>query len=131
VIDLALDTNAAVDYIRDDRQSPPPIDAAERVVVPLTVIGELFFGASHSARPEANRSIIESTLERWYALLPDVETARIYGEIRAATFQKTKNLGTSKVNDMWIAALCIQHNLPLLTNDGGFDAIQGLTAIHW
>jgi tRNA(fMet)-specific endonuclease VapC len=131
VIELALDTNAAVDYIRENRRSPPQIDAAKRVVVPLTVIGELFFGASHSAQPDANCSIIESMLERWDALLPDVETARIYGEIRAATFQKTGNLGASRVNDLWIAALCIQHRLPLLTNDGGFDRIQGLTVIHW
>jgi tRNA(fMet)-specific endonuclease VapC len=131
VIELALDTNAAVDFIRDDRRSPPQINAAKRVIVPLTVIGELFFGASHSARPEENRSIIESTLERWYELLPDVETARIYGEIRAATFQKTNNLGASRVNDLWIVALCIQHKLPLLTNDGGFDRIHGLTVIHW
>jgi tRNA(fMet)-specific endonuclease VapC len=131
VIELALDTNAAVDYIREERRSPSQIDAATRVVVPLTVIGELFFGASRSARPDTNRSIIESVLERWDALLPDVETARIYGEIRAATFQNTGNLGVSRVNDLWIAALCIQHKLPLLTNDGGFDRIRGLTVIHW
>jgi tRNA(fMet)-specific endonuclease VapC len=131
VIELALDTNAAVDYIREVRRSPPQIDAAKRVVVPLTVIGELFFGASHSDQPDANRSIIESALERWAPILPDIETARIYGEIRAATFHKTGNLGPSRVNDLWIAALCIQHRLPLLTNDGGFDRIQGLTVIHW
>lgn len=131
MIDLALDTNAAVDFIRDDRQSPPQINAAERVVVPLTVIGELYFGAARSDQPEANRSIIKSALERWDPLLPDVETARIYGEIRAATFHKTGNLSTSRVNDLWIAALCIQHKLPLLTNDAGFDRIHGLTVIHW
>jgi tRNA(fMet)-specific endonuclease VapC len=101
VIDLALDTNAAVDFIRDDRLSPPQINAAGRVLVPLTVIGELFFGASCSDRPDANYSIIKTTLERWDALLPDIETARIYGEVRAATFQKTNNLGVSRVNDLW------------------------------
>jgi tRNA(fMet)-specific endonuclease VapC len=107
VIDLALDTNAAVDFIRDDRLSPPQINAAGRVLVPLTVIGELFFGASCSDRPDANYSIIKTTLERWDALLPDIETARIYGEVRADTFQKTNNLGVARVNDLWIAALCI------------------------
>ena len=38
---------------------------------------------------------------------------------------------SSKVNDLWIAALCIQHNLPLLTHDRGFDHIAGLTVVHW
>jgi len=58
---LALDTDAAVDFIREDRPSPPPINRVE----------------------------------------------------------------------VWIAALCIQYKMPLLTNDGGFDHIDGLTVIHW
>jgi len=33
--------------------------------------------------------------------------------------------------DVWIAALCIQHDVPLLTNDRGFDTIPELTVIHW
>ena len=41
------------------------------------------------------------------------------------------SLRASKMNDFWIAALCIQHGLPLLTNDKGFDNIPGLTVIHW
>jgi predicted nucleic acid-binding protein len=41
------------------------------------------------------------------------------------------SLTASKINDLWIAALCIQHNLPLLTNDAGFDHISRLTVIHW
>jgi predicted nucleic acid-binding protein len=35
------------------------------------------------------------------------------------------------VNDLWIAALCIQHSLPLLTNDRGFNGIENLEVIHW
>ena len=128
---LALDTSAAVDYIRKGRLSPPQIDAATKVVVPLTVIGELFHGASCSALPNESREIVENIIERWQPLVSGVETARIYGEIRAALFWTTRNLGASKVNDLWIAALCIQHQLPLLTNDAGFDKIPGLTVIHW
>jgi tRNA(fMet)-specific endonuclease VapC len=127
---LALDTSAAVDYIRESRESPPQINAAKNVIIPLMVIGELFHGASCSALPDASRAIVESIIERWQPLLPNVETARIYGEIRAATLRRT-DLGASKVNDLWIAALCIQHDYPLLTNDRGFDRIASLTVIHW
>ncbi|HSY52340.1 MAG TPA: PIN domain-containing protein [Thermoanaerobaculia bacterium] len=128
---LALDTSAAVDYIREGRESPPQVNTAKNVVIPLMVLGELFHGASCSALPDASRAIVESIIELWQPLLPNVETARIYGEIRAATFRTTKNLGMSKMNDLWIAALCIQHRYPLLTNDRGFDRIAGLTVIHW
>lgn len=128
---LAVDTNAVVDYLRRDRDYPPQLDEAKDVFLPLTVIGELFYGASRSDRPEHHRSSIARVIKRWPPLIPDIETARIYGDVRAATYQKTNNLGTSRVNDLWIASLCIQHDLPLLTNDGGFDRIQGLTVVHW
>jgi tRNA(fMet)-specific endonuclease VapC len=128
---LALDTSAAVDYLRNDRQSPPQIDTATEVVIPLPVIGELFHGASCSALPAASHALVEDIIVRWEPLIPNVATARIYGEIRAALFRTTGNLATSKVNDLWIAALCIQHDFPLLTNDAGFDRVPGLTVIHW
>jgi tRNA(fMet)-specific endonuclease VapC len=128
---LALDTSAAVDYMREGRQTPPPIDTANKVVIPLTVIGELFHGASSSALPAASRELVEGLIQRWQPLLPNVETARIYGEIRAVLFWTTGNLARSKVNDLWIAALCIQHDFSLLTNDAGFDRVPGLTVIHW
>jgi tRNA(fMet)-specific endonuclease VapC len=128
---LALDTDAAVDYIRADRRSPPQISDAEKIVLPLTVVGELFHGAECSAHPEQNRVVIEAIVEQWEPLFPGIETARLYGQIRAALFRTTDNLSASKRNDLWIAALCIQHDLPLLTNDGGFDHIDGLSIIHW
>jgi len=128
---LALDTSAAVDYMREGRQTPPPIQTANKIVIPLTVIGELFHGASASAQPIANRELVKGLLQRWQPLLPTVETALVYGEIRAALFRTTGNLAVSKMNDLWIAAVCIQHDFALLTNDAGFDRIPGLMVIHW
>lgn len=99
--------------------------------MPLTVIGELFYGASCSDRPVHHRAIIERVSKRWPPLIPDLKTSRIDGDIRAAASRKATTLTASKVNDLWIAALCIQHRLPLLSNDRGFDRIPGLTVIHW
>jgi predicted nucleic acid-binding protein len=70
-------------------------------------------------------------IKRWRPLLPDLETARVYGKVRADASRAAISLTASKTNDLWIAALCIQHDLPLLTNDGGFDHIPGLNVIHW
>jgi len=129
---LALDTSSVVDFMREDRRSPPPqIEAAKTVVIPLPVIGELFHGASCSARPDESRAVVESIIQDWQPLIPDVQTARIYGDIRAAVFRTTGNLGASKMNDLWIAALCIRHDFSLLTNDRAFDRVPGLTVIHW
>jgi tRNA(fMet)-specific endonuclease VapC len=128
---LAVDANAVIDYMRLEREYSAELDNAKTVFVPLTVIGELFYGASCSDRPVHHRAIIETVIKRWPPLIPDLETSRIYGDIRAAASRKATTLTASKVNDLWIAALCIQHKLPLLSNDGGFDSIPGLTVIHW
>lgn len=127
---LALDTSAAVDYLRDDRQFPPQLDEAVKVLVPLMVIGELLFGAGRSNRPQVNLSTIHELISSsWIPLLPDIGTAVIYGQIRLAQYGGL--LTASKVNDLWIAALCIQHDLPLLTNDAGYDNVAGLKVLHW
>jgi tRNA(fMet)-specific endonuclease VapC len=68
-------------------------------------------------------------VRRWPVLIPDIETARVYGRLCAKYDRQTPSI--SRLNDLWIAALCIQHHLPLLTNDRGFDAIDGLETIHW
>jgi tRNA(fMet)-specific endonuclease VapC len=128
---IAADTNAVVEYLRLEREYPRQLDDSDEVFLPLTVVGELFYGAAVSDRPEFHRGTIAQTIKRWPVLVPDIETSRIYGDMRASASRNVISLRASKVNDFWIAALCIQHELPLLTNDGGFDHISGLTVIHW
>lgn len=76
-----------------------------------------------------NLAIIDDLLTTWRVLEPNLETARVYGRLRA--LYRPTEMKPSRTNDLWIAALCLQHNLPLLSNDRGFDVIPGLTVIHW
>jgi tRNA(fMet)-specific endonuclease VapC len=34
-------------------------------------------------------------------------------------------------NDIWIAALSMQHNIPLVTSDSHFKYIKGLNLLNW
>jgi len=34
-------------------------------------------------------------------------------------------------NDLWIAATCLELDIPLLTVDGHFDYVHGLQVINW
>jgi predicted nucleic acid-binding protein len=34
-------------------------------------------------------------------------------------------------NDIWIAALCRQHELPLLSRDRHFDTVSGIQPLEW
>jgi predicted nucleic acid-binding protein len=109
---IAVDTSAAIDYLRS-RPAPPQIDQATQVFVPLPVIGELFYGALGARDREA-----------------EVTTARTYADIRI--HRKLNPVFTGSLrNDLWIAAVCLQHRLPLLTNDRGFDAVPNLAVLHW
>ena len=128
---FAVDTTAVVDLMRADRENPQLLlrDDAD-VFLPLPVLGELYVGALSSLRPEYHTADLLRVSQKWTRLLPDEETARKYAELRVR-MGNVAPLSASKKNDYWIAALCLQHDLPLLTNDGGFDHITGLAVIHW
>jgi tRNA(fMet)-specific endonuclease VapC len=124
---LAVDANVAIDFMRPNRPDPPPLHDARAVVLPLPAVGELFAGAEQSNRIAENLAKVEELLDWWKVLNPDTETARVYGRLR----RSEALAGAARVNDLWIAALCIRHNIPLLTGDYGYDVIPELKVIHW
>lgn len=126
--ELVVDTNVAVDFMRGDRAALQAYRIGWTILLPVHVLGELFFGAFASQLAEANVAIVEDLAATWQVVAPTADTAKIYGRLRA---REASTLSAGKLNDLWIAALCLQHNLPLLTNDHGFDRIPGLNVVHW
>jgi PIN domain len=61
-------------------------------------------------------------------LVVEDETSRHYSGIRAALKKAGRPIPP---NDLWIAALCRQHRLPLLSQDQHFDAVEGLERVGW
>ena len=58
----------------------------------------------------------------------DEKTTRHY----AAIGLELKRIGEPiPVNDLWIAALCRQHALPLVSRDRHFDLVAGIQRIDW
>lgn len=56
-------------------------------------------------------------------LCPDEDTAKVY----AQTFAQLRENGTPiPTNDIWIAAICLQHQLPLATSDQHFNKVPQL-----
>ena len=56
------------------------------------------------------------------------DTAFHYAEIRL----ELKRTGTPiPANDLWIAALCRQHDLPLMSRDRHFDRVLGIRRVGW
>ena len=125
---LILDTNALSAVADGEASAVAHIAKAERVAVPVVVLGEYRFGIAQSR----HRASYESWLQEWIAavivLNIDEETTHSYSAIGLELKKKGKPI---PANDLWIAALCRQHSLPLLTRDLHFDVIPGLRRIAW
>jgi predicted nucleic acid-binding protein len=101
---------------------------ADRLAVPVIALGEYRFGISQSRY----RATYERWLQDWIAAVTvldiDEQTSHSYAAILLELKKRGKPIPT---NDLWIAALCRQHALPLLSRDTHFDLVAGLRRIHW
>jgi predicted nucleic acid-binding protein len=101
----------------------------------LPVLGELRFGVLNAAPQwqDLMSERLEDLLHAVTPLLPDVETAEYYATVRkqiAFPSNMSRRRESHLLNDLWIAALCVQHGLPLLTTDRDFDHIEGLSVLR-
>ena len=65
---------------------------------------------------------------RTYLLIPaDQELAAVYARLYAECSHN--GVTVSSDNDLWIAATAFRHGLPVLSNDGVFRRIKGLTVL--
>ena len=70
---------------------------------------------------------MEQLISRCGVLDADLETARTYAALRMTLKSKGKPIPE---NDIWIAAICVQHSIPLASSDGHFVEVPGLTLIE-
>jgi tRNA(fMet)-specific endonuclease VapC len=97
------------------------------VFLPVPVVGELRFGALNSGRPHDNIQRVEKFLAGCQVLDARTSTAEVYARVRL----DLKRIGRPiPENDIWIAALCIEHDAPLATHDGHFDFVNGLKVVR-
>lgn len=61
-------------------------------------------------------------------LHPDTATAESYA--RAAVALEAKGQVIPE-NDLWIAAVALDCDMPLATRDAHFDRVDGLTVLRW
>ena len=125
---LILDTNALSAYLDRVPEAVDIISDAAEVAIPVIVAGEFAFGMAQSRYRDAYAKSLQRMLDRCLVLEVTLETSRHYAAIR----QELKAAGTPiPSNDTWIAALCRQHSMPVLSRDAHFDRIAGLTRLGW
>jgi tRNA(fMet)-specific endonuclease VapC len=126
--DLALDSNSVIAYFSDNEKVVAWIEAADALFFPVIVVGELEYGALHSSRPKRNLKRLVRFLEEGTILDVTRDTARRYAEIRQAL---TKQGTPIPEADLWIAAVCRENSLPLLSEDVHFRWVPSLTWHDW
>ena len=122
-----LDTNAVIAWLRHDDVLRHHV-SRRTPLISLFSAGEMFFGIRKSARPEHNESALQRALVEFEIVVPDLGTARHYGDVFFGLRQKGRPI---PINDVWIAALALQHGLPLLTRDAHFSEVEGLEVLAW
>ncbi len=81
-----------------------------------------------ATRVAANLDRIEQFASSVQVLNCDAATAQLYGNIRDALRSKGRPIPE---NDIWIAAVALQHGLPLATRDDHFKEVDGLRVENW
>jgi tRNA(fMet)-specific endonuclease VapC len=129
-VKLALDTNAYKALGEGNRQLAEEARTAEAVAIPMIVLGELWFGFMNATKLRQNAATLERFLAtpRVRVLEPDRQTTRIFGEV--ATQLRKAGIAIQQ-NDIWIAALCKQHEFAIATRDSGFQHVLGLEVIQF
>jgi tRNA(fMet)-specific endonuclease VapC len=123
-----LDTNIVIALFASNAVVMDALQDTDEVFIPSVVIGELYYGAFKSQRVTENLERIEEFASSNTVLSCDSETARYYGEIKSFLRQKGRLIPE---NNIWIAALAYQHDLPLITRDIHFSSIEHIEIESW
>lgn len=125
---MILDTNALSAAAEEHAGIMPILASARQLALPVVVIGEFRYGIAQSRHKARYRRWLDSLITDCTVLDITEEATRHYAAINIELRQAGKPIPT---NDLWIAALCRQHSLPLLSRDRHFDAISGLQRLDW
>ena len=123
-----LDTNIVIGMFSGNRAIQERMQNSRTVFLASPVIGELYYGARKSNRVLENLRRVNTFVDEHTFLSCDLETADWYGIIK----ERLQSKGTPiPDNDIWIAAIALQHNLILVTQDAHFDEIESLQTERW
>jgi tRNA(fMet)-specific endonuclease VapC len=125
---VILDTNGLSGVADGDEGLEPLLRKATEIAVPAIVLGEYRYGISQSHNRQYYEQWLTEHLPTFRILDVNEETTIPYSAVRT----ELKKAGTPiPSNDVWIAALCRQHSLPLVSRDRHFDLVSGIRRLKW
>jgi tRNA(fMet)-specific endonuclease VapC len=128
-VKLVLDTNIYSDYAEG---LPSVVDFlavhGEDILLPSIVLGELTYGFMKGSRQRFNEKKLQEFIRKLQVEIIDVNhnVARKYGIIYLSLVNKGNKL---PINDVWIAACCMETGGTLVTRDRHFRQIDQIETI--
>jgi len=126
---LVLDTNIYCDFAEG---LPDAVDAiaayGQSILIPSVVLGELFFGFMKGSRQQFNEKKLRQIVSRLKIEIIDVnaDVARKYAMIYLSLQKRGIKI---PINDVWIAACCMEVGGTLLTRDKHFELLDQIEAM--
>jgi len=105
--EIALDTSVAIRFLNGDSAVTERVLSMPKIVLPVVVAGEF--------------------ISVCIVVPLGTETARNYARTRLALKRKGRPI---PMNDVWIAAQCLEYGWVLVTDDRDFDYVDGLLLEH-
>ena len=125
---MILDTNALSAFVDGAPAVGAILALQHRVAIPVIVLGEFRYGIMGSKHRKTYEEWLAIHLRDFDILAITAETTLPYALLRATLKRAGRPI---PANDAWIAALAMQHGLPILSRDEHFDALPDVRRISW
>lgn len=125
---VAIDTNTYTDAARAVPQAVEVLRSANEIWIPFVVLGELRAGFACGTSGRKNEATLIRFLNspRVKPAWADEATTHVYARV----FAELRSRGTPiPTNDLWIAALAIQHDLVLFSRDEHFSLVPQIARL--
>ena len=126
---LVLDTNIYNDYAEGIAEIVDMMAThGEQIFLPSIVLGELHYGFIKGRRQRYNEKKLLEIIDRL-----QVEVIRVNGDVArkyALIYLSLRRKGTKiPINDVWIAACCMEVGGTLITRDKHFEYVDQIDSI--
>lgn len=116
-----LDTSAVIVMARSGAR------ASSEALLPFVARGELLIGFYRATEKTREGARLQATLGTTLVIYPTGDTVARYAQCAA----RLQRIGQSiPTNDLWIAALALEWDLPVLTDDAHFERVAGLKVLR-
>ena len=120
---MVIDTNVYSALDSGNEVAVAALKLAEQLYVPIVVVAELRFGFKNGSNLQQNEAKLVKFLSQSFVetLYVTDKTAEIYAELALHCRKSGRALSQ---NDLWIAALALENELPFVSFDNDFAVLE-------